>query len=115
MIEELRNKGLTKDEFAFAKESLINSDGFRYNTPEKRLELILTEKIFQLPTGYLKNYGEKISEVSYEEANAAIKKFLDPSRLMITVLGDKKIIPEIAEAVKVPVSEIQTFSYEDDI
>ena len=55
LITDLRDHGITQQEFDAAKRSMVNSAGFNYNTPSKRMENTLVEKIFGLPAGYHKD------------------------------------------------------------
>jgi zinc protease len=107
MLREWKEKGITPEEYRFAKASLINSDGFSYNTPAKRVENILLEKTLDLPDGFMKTYAKNLEKVSYEDANRAVKDFVDPDKMSVMVLGTAKDLkPKIAEALKVPAAEI---------
>lgn len=86
MIDDLSRKGITPDEFSFAQGSLVNSAGFMYDTPQKRVENILLERTLNLPRGFMKSYGPELSKVTLAQVNDALKKFLKPDRLAIEVL-----------------------------
>jgi zinc protease len=107
MLRDWNEKGITPEEFRFAKASLINSAGFSYNTPSKRVENILLEKTLELPDGFLKSYAENLEKVTHEDTNRAVKEFVAPDRMSVMVLGTAKALkPKVAEALKVPASEI---------
>ena len=63
MIEQLRAQGIKADKFDFAQRSLVNSAGFMYNTPKKRVENKLLEKTLDLPDGFMKTYGPELSKM----------------------------------------------------
>jgi zinc protease len=90
MVRELREKGITQEEFAFAKQSLVNSAGFMYNTPQKRVENRLLERTLDLPDGFMKSYGPRLENVTLAQVNSALKEYLQPDRMAITVLGTAK-------------------------
>lgn len=90
MVEKMRADGLTQEEFDFAKKALINGSGFTYNTPKKRMENRVLERSLRLPNGFMKSYAERIESVTLAQANAAMKKFLRPERLTISVLATAK-------------------------
>lgn len=116
MVEDARNKGLTQDEFDRAKQNLINSAGFAYNTPKKRVENALVEKTINLPDGYIKSYASRIEKITLAEANAALKKFLKPERLTITVLGTASDLKDsLVHATGLPADkfEVVDWSKED--
>lgn len=86
LIEDLSRSGITQDEFSFAQRSLVNSAGFMYNTPQKRVENILLERTLDLPDGFMKSYGPELSKVTLPEVNASLRTFLKPGQLAIEVL-----------------------------
>jgi zinc protease len=87
MVDELKKKGITQSEFDFAKKSLVNGAGFMYDTPKKRVENKLIERTLDLPDGFMKSYGPRISAVTLEQVNSALTRFLKPDEMMIVVLG----------------------------
>ncbi len=112
MIQELKGKGITQEEYDFAKTSLINSAGFMYNTPKKRVENLILEQTLNLPPGFTKSYGPALSRVSIDDVNAALKAFLHPERFSILVLGTAKTLkPKLAEKLGMKESEIETVPY----
>lgn len=113
MVEELRNKGISEGELDFARASLINSAGFMFNTPKKRVENKLLERTLDLPEGFMKNYAENISRVTLAEINSALKRFLHPDRLSITVLGTAKDLRKsVADAAGVSEKVVHLQSYQ---
>lgn len=115
MISELKEKGITKEEFEFAKQSLVNSSGFMYNTPKKRVENILLERTLNLPDGFMKSYGPALAKVSHDEVNQALKSYLAPESLSILVLGTAKDLKaKLAEKSGVPEKEITVVPYSQE-
>lgn len=107
LLREWKEKGITPAEFEFAKSSLINSAGFAYNTPAKRVENILLEKTLGLPDGFMKSFADHLEKVTHAEANAAVKSFLEPDRMSVLVLGTAKDLKsKVAESLKMPEGEI---------
>jgi zinc protease len=94
MIRELKDKGVTAEEFGFAQRSLVNGAGFMFNTPQKRVENRLLERTLDLPDGFMQAYGPELQKVKLEEVNAALKRFVEPDRLAISVVGTAKNLKE---------------------
>ncbi len=112
MLRTWREKGVSPEEFAFAKSSLINSAGFTYNTPSKRAENILLEKTLNLPDGFMKTYAQNLQKVTHERTNSAVRKFLDPDKMSILVLGTAKDMKsKVASSLKANESEIQVVPF----
>jgi zinc protease len=115
MITDLKEKGITEEEFEASRKSILNSESFSYNTPSKRMENRLTEVIFGLPEGYFKNSSDRIRKISRDEVNAALKKFIEPSRMMVGLVATAKISKAgVAKAVGIPEKEIEVQSYQKE-
>lgn len=114
MATDFKTKGLSAEEFEFARTSLINSDGFRYDTPKKRAENILEERLLNLPDGFNRTYGENLKKVSLEDANKAVAKFLNPDNFAITVLATAKDLKsKLAKAAGVPEKDVKVTDFKE--
>jgi zinc protease len=115
LIRDLKDSGITKEEFDAAKQAMINSAGFAYNTPAKRLENKLTEKLFGLPDGYFKNFAKRIDSISLEQVNAALKNFLTPDHMMVGIVGTAAVSKaDIAKTLGIPEKEIEVQDYQKE-
>jgi predicted Zn-dependent peptidase len=86
LLAEVREKGLSPEEFDIAKRSLINGSGFLYNTPSKRMENAIIEKMLNLKEGFFRSYASSIENLTLDEVNAAFKRFLAPDKMTFMVL-----------------------------
>jgi len=112
MIQDVRDHGITQEEFDFAKQSLINSSGFTYNTPLKRVENLILEKTLNLPDGFMKSYASELQKVTLESTNTALKGFLKPEAFSILVLGTAKTLkPVLAEKLNLQEKDIEVVPY----
>lgn len=112
MVEELKEKGITPEEFDFSKRSLVNSAGFMYNTSKKRVENKLLERTLDLPDGFMKSFGPELSKVQLADVNAALKDYLRPDRLTIAVLGTASDLKEpLAKAAGIRVEKVEVIPY----
>jgi zinc protease len=112
MLHDWKAHGITKDEYNFAKASLINSSGFSYNTPAKRVENILLERTLDLPDGFMRSYADHLAKVTLSEANSAVKSFVRPDQMSVLVLGTaKNLKTKVADALKIPPDEISVVRY----
>lgn len=112
MVGELREKGVTESEFAFAKDSLIKSDGFNYNTPAKRIENTLIEKMLNLPDQYMSQFGMRLSKLNIDQVQKALAETITPESLVIVLVGSaENIVDSIAEELKITKSSIQIVPY----
>jgi zinc protease len=112
LISDLAKNGLKKEDFAFAKRTLINSAGFMYNTPRKRVENKLLEKTIDLPEGFMKSYGPEIQKVTLEESNAALRNFVRPDRLAIAVVATASRLKEaLVQAASVSADRVEVVDW----
>lgn len=115
MVRDVHDNGITKDEFSFAQQSLVNSSGFLYNTSKKRVENKLNERTMDLPDGFMRSYGSRISQVTLAQVNDALRTFLLPERLSIVVLATAKDLKsKIARAAGMPEDKIKVVPYNQE-
>ncbi len=115
MIRDLKKNGITGEEFKASKQSILNSAGFMYNTPAKRMENRLTEVVFNLPEGYFKEFAERIGKISREEVNEALARFIEPDQLMIGLVATASISKAaIAKELGIPEKFIEVQSYQKE-
>ncbi|MEK6580146.1 MAG: pitrilysin family protein [Bdellovibrionota bacterium] len=114
MIEELKRDGITKEELEFSKQSLIKGAGFMYNTPAKRVENAIIEKTLGLPDGLMKSYADRMESVTWEETNQAIKEYIRPNELTISVLATAKVLKEALSKASGEGTEVIVSPYTED-
>ncbi len=113
ILADLKANGITSDQFEFAKKSLINSAGFMYNTPSKRVENTLLEKTLSLPTGLMRSHAEKIASLKLVDVNTALKSFIQPDHLTIAVVGTAKDLKApLAKAAGLSESAVDVKAYD---
>ncbi|MBI2711657.1 MAG: insulinase family protein [Bdellovibrio sp.] len=115
LVKNLKNKGLSEESFNFAKQSLINNSGFMYDTPAKRVENKLLEKVLQLPDGFMKSYQSKIENVTFAQANRAMNRFLNPEKLAISIVGTAaEIKGPVSKVLQIPEDSIMVEKYTNE-
>ncbi|MDQ3687261.1 MAG: insulinase family protein [Acidobacteriota bacterium] len=95
-LKELRgvrgDMPVTAAELEYAKQSIIRSFPTGFETPAQiaaRLEDIV---LYNLPDDYFNNYLARVRAVSLDDVTRAANRYLDPSRLAILVVGDRREI-----------------------
>lgn len=84
----LREKGLTQEEFDYAKESLKSGYALRFNSSLNIASMVLAYQRLGLPIDYADKREHLINAVTLEEMNAFAKAFLMPERLSYVVVGE---------------------------
>lgn len=91
-IEKLRTEPPTEVEMKRAKDELLNSFIFRYDSPEKVLSEQVTLAVYGYPADFLERYREGIEKVTAADVSRVAKKYVQPEKLAIVIVGNK---PEI--------------------
>ena len=80
-------KPATADELKLAKDSILNSFIFNYDSKEKILSQQMTYAYYGLPSDYLEQYRANIEKVTAADVARVAKKYLHPDQLAILVVG----------------------------
>jgi zinc protease len=88
-IHELKTKPFTDAELASAKDQLLNSFIFRYDTREKVLAEATELEFYGYPADFLTKYRDGIEAVTLADLERVANKYIDPSKLAILVVGNE--------------------------
>jgi len=100
-IGRLKSRPPTPAELGKAKDDVMNSFIFRYDTPEKILNEQVTLAFYGYPADFLEKYKDGIARVTAEDVTRVANKYIDVSKLAIVVVGNKS-------EIKPPLSELGT-------
>jgi zinc protease len=106
-IAGLTSRPFTEEELARAKDNILNSFLFRYDTREK----VLTERerleFYGYPSDYLESYRAALEKVTAADLDRVAKKYIHPDKLAILVVGNgPEIKPSLDELKLGPVQPI---------
>lgn len=110
LLQEWWQRGITEQEFAWAKRYLVQSQAFARDTATKRIGLRLDEVLNDLPAGHHDEFVARIEAVTLEQANAAVRNRISLEHLAVVVLGThsaigedvRKAVPQLASDRVVP-------------
>jgi len=88
-IGRLKTKPPTPAELNKAKDDVMNSFIFRYDTPEKTLNEQVTLAFYGYPPDFLEKYRDGIARVTAADVTRVANKYIDVSKLAILVVGNK--------------------------
>jgi len=97
LLEKLVDKGVTDKEIRFIQRFLTRSWAFEVDTAQKRVHQGLDVELLGLPSDYYSRYLERIGAVTAASASEALRAHLQPSNLLVAVVGTAS---ELGEAVK---------------
>jgi zinc protease len=95
-IAGLNTKPFTQEELQRAKDDILNSFLFRYDTRDKVLAESERLEFYGYPPDYLETYRAALEKVTLDDVTAAAKKYIHPEKLAVLVVGNG---PEITPPV----------------
>jgi Predicted Zn-dependent peptidases len=106
---------VTQKELDYNKQSLIRRYPAGFETNGAISAQLANLVTYGLPDSYFNDYISKVNAVTLDDVNRVAKKYLDPSKMAIVIVGDRKTIEpglkELGYAVKIldsdgkPISE----------
>jgi zinc protease len=101
-VNRLKTAPPSASELAKAKDDLLNSFIFRYDSPEKILSEQVTLAFYGYPSDFLEKYRAGIDKVSAADVSRVANKYVDQSKLGIVIVGNQsEINPPLSELGKV--------------
>jgi len=76
----------------FAKQAIIRGFPRTFETAEQIANRLTDVVLYNLPDDYFNNYIARVQGVKMEDVNRVANRHLDPSRMAILVVGDRKVI-----------------------
>jgi zinc protease len=101
-IGRLKTEPPTPAELSKAKDQVLNSFIFNYDSPEKTLNEQVMLAFYGYPPDFLEKYKTGIEKVTSADVSRVANKYVDPSKLAIIVVGnDSEIKPKLDTLGKV--------------
>jgi zinc protease len=91
-IGRLKTQPPSPAELNKAKDQVMNSFIFHYDTPEKTLNEQVTLAFYGYPPDFLEKYKDGIEHVTGADVTRVANKYIDVSKLAIVVVGNKSEI-----------------------
>ncbi len=89
-IGRLKTVPPTATELKNAKDQVLNSFIFHYDSPDKTLAEQVTLALYGYPSDFLEKYKTGIEKVTAEDVTRVANKYIDASKLAIVVVGNGK-------------------------
>lgn len=99
MLTDWHEGGIDQAELDQCRQYLVRSYAFEIDTPPKRLQQKLERAMLGLPHDFHDRYLERITAVTVDEANAAVRRRISPDDLWVACVADAgEMQEEMAEA-----------------
>lgn len=105
-LNGMRDADVSDAELTRAKDQIIKSFPARFATRGMISSQLADLAIYGLPDRYLVDYTKKVAAVTKDDVRRVARKYMDPARLTIVVVGDQK-------TVKGPLEKIGTVEVRD--
>jgi zinc protease len=96
-IDGLTTKPFTQEEVDRAKDNILNTFLFRYDTRDKVLAEREQLEFYGYPADYLETYKAALEKVTLADVDAVAKKYIHPGKLAVLVVGN---VPEIKPSLE---------------
>ena len=107
VLNGLVSQPFTEEELKRAKDNILNSFLFRYDTKDKVLAERVRLEFYGYPADYLETYKTALEKVTVADLNAAAKKYIHPDKYAVLVVGNgSEIKPGLDELKMGPVHTI---------
>lgn len=89
-VDDLEKKPITDDEIKRAKDSILNSFIFNFDTPEKVLRERVAYEFYGYPLDFLEQYRTGIEKATTADVNRVAGKYLHKDQFSVLVVGNAK-------------------------
>jgi zinc protease len=87
-IDNLQQNPISDEEIKRAKDSILNSFVFNFDSPDKVLRERMAYEFYGYPADYLERYRSGIEKVGKEDVARAAAKYLHKDKLAVLVVGN---------------------------
>lgn len=88
-IDNLLNSPPTAQELTRAKDNILNSFIFEFDTPEKVLREKMSYEFYHYPLDFLERYRSQVEKVTADDVNRVAHKYVHKNQLAVLVVGNE--------------------------
>jgi zinc protease len=99
---------VTQTELETNKQALIRSFPSAFETPGQISGQLSNLVVFGLPDSTFNDYIAKVNAVTIDDVKRVANKYLDPSRMAIVIVGDRKVIEPGLKELGMPINLLDT-------
>jgi zinc protease len=89
-VDNVQKNPITDDEIKRAKDAILNSFIFNFDTPDKVLHERMAYEFYGYPLDFLEKYRAGIEKATKEDVNRVAGKYLHKDQLAVLVVGNAK-------------------------
>jgi zinc protease len=88
-ITRMTTEPVTPEELQLAKDAILNSEVFNYDTKREILDRLVLYEMYGYPEDFLQRYQAAVKKMTAEEVLAAAQAVWHPDKLIIMALGNR--------------------------
>ncbi len=105
-VNRIRAEAVTVQELETAKQTVMNSFVFNFDTSAKTLNRLLTYRYYGYPDDFIFQYRSNVDKVTRADVLRVAKQYLDPAKFVIVAAGNPKDFGKPLSSLGVPVKDI---------
>ena len=105
-IERLQNELITEKELDYAKDSILNSFVFKFQTPSQTLSRLMTYEYYDYPQDFIFDYQKAVKNTTIQDVLRVAKEDLKPEKIVTLVVGNEQVIRNGLATFNQPITNI---------
>ncbi len=105
-IDRIRTTPVSKVELDIAKDSVLNSFVFNFQTPRDTLDRLMNYAYFGYPQDFIFRYQRQVATTTIADVQRAAKTYLQPDKLVTLVVGNPAAIQPPLTTLNSEIKEI---------
>ncbi len=93
------NKGVTDEDVAYTKSSMLNSDALKFETPMDKANFLSRIAEYNLPKDFTTQQNTVLKNITKADIDKIAKDFMHPDKMVIVVVGNKYLIKKQLEGL----------------
>jgi zinc protease len=108
-LQDVRGeRPITQKELDYNKQSLIRRYPAAFETVGAISNQLANLVVYGLPDSYFNDYIGKVNAVTLDDVNRVATKYLDPSKMAIVIVGDRKVVEGGLKELGYPITILDT-------
>ncbi|NEO27509.1 MAG: insulinase family protein [Kamptonema sp. SIO4C4] len=100
-IQQLQTQPITPEKLSYAKESILNSFVFNFQTPSQMISRLMRYEYYDYPADYIFQYQQGIKDTTIADVQRVAQTYLNPEDLTLLVVGN-------SEQIQPPLSQLDS-------
>ncbi len=105
-LAKIRTGEVTDEELKTAKDTVLNSFVFFFDTPAKTLNRLVLYEYYGYPSDFIFQYQKAVERVTKADVLRAAKEYLKPENLTIVAVGNSREFGEPLTSLNLPVHNL---------